>query len=506
MRRYNSGLLSLCIFYCATIILESSSVAQPSPTPTIQPGNNKKPRTIASQTSEEQIGPETPNIILIVIDDLGWGDLGVYGQKLIKTPYIDRLAAEGMRFTQFYSGAPLGNASRCSLLTGKHTGHSYIRGNRSSSSLRTIDTIIPMYLQGNARYETIALGKWNLGGKGTPGEPFKKGFRHWLGFVDQTHANNHYPTYVWRYEPGVKGINSWNGDVQIQANSRGQRNSYSTDLLTKAALNAIRIYKPEWHKKYAPFFLYLSYTAPHANNSLAQKTGNGMEVPTTFPYSGERWPRPERNKAAMITRLDTAIGQIMAKLSAFKMEEDTLIILTSDNGPHQEGGNDPAFFRSAGPFRGIKGHLYEGGLRVPMIVRWTGKIKPNTVSEEVFAHWDVLPTILSAARVPKPREIDGISFMPTLRGREQKNRHDYLYWEMHEYGSQQAARKGNWKVIRPAPGKALELYNIKRDPAESQNVARTNPDVIKDFETYLRSARTRSLLWPITQPKQTAGR
>ena len=505
MNHFLSGVLSLSILCCASIVLESSSVAQPSPTPSLQPRTTKKPNTVIPPTSGERKGPETPNIILIVIDDLGWGDLGAYGQKLIKTPYIDKLASEGMRFTQFYSGAPLGNASRCSLLTGKHTGHSYIRGNRSTS-LRTIDTIIPMYLQGNARYETIALGKWNLGGKGTSGEPFKKGFRHWLGFVDQIHANNHYPEFVWRYEPGIKGINSWNGDVKIHANSKSQRNSYSTDLLTKAALNAIRIYKPEWHKNHAPFFLYLSYTALHANNSLAQKTGNGMEVPTAFPYSGERWPRPERNKAAMITRLDTAVGQIMAQLKVHKLDQDTLILLTSDNGPHQEGGNNPAFFRSAGPFRGIKGHLYEGGLRIPMIVRWTDKIKPNTVNNDLFAHWDVLPTILSAARVPKPREIDGISFMPTLLGREQKSRHDYLYWEMHEYGSQQAARKGDWKVIRSAPGKALELYNIKRDPSESQNVARNNPDVIKNFETYLRSARTRSLLWPITQPKETAGR
>ena len=196
----------------------------------------------------------------------------------------------------------------------------------------------------------------------------------------------------------------------------------------------------------------------------------------------------------------------MAKLKEYKLDEDTLILFTSDNGPHQEGGNNPAFFRSAGPFKGIKGNLYEGGLRVPMIARWTGKIKPNTVTEEPFAHWDVLPTLLSAARVSKPREIDGVSFLPTLLGREQLKKHDFLYWEMHEYGSQQAARKGNWKVIRPAPGKALELYNLKRDPTESQNVASLNPEVVTDFENFLRTARTRSVLWPITQPKETASR
>lgn len=508
MREINRGLLLYLIagVFSLFLNLNAQPAPVPVPVPAIQPQTApQKPKLIPPPKPGEKRGPDTPNIILIVADDLGWGDLGSYGQQLIKTPYLDQLAAEGMRFTQFYAGAPLGNASRCALLTGKHTGHTYIRGNRPAS-LRTIDTVIPMYLQGNAQYETIALGKWNLGSKGSPGEPFKKGFRHWLGFVDQAHANNHYPTYVWRYEPGIRGVNSWNGDVQIQANARGQRNAYSTDLLTKAALNAIRIYKPDWYKHYRPFFLYLSYTAPHANNQLAQKTGNGMEVPTDFPYSGEKWPRPERNKAAMITRLDTAIGQIMAKLKEYNLDEDTLILFTSDNGPHQEGGNNPAFFRSSGPFKGIKGHLYEGGLRVPMIARWTGKIKPNTVSDEPFAHWDVLPTLLSAARVSKPREIDGVSFMPTLIGQEQFKKHDYLYWEMHEYGSQQAARKGDWKVIRPAPGKALELYNLKRDPSETQNVASLNPKVIEEFENFLRTARTRSVLWPITQPKETASR
>ena len=510
MRENNWGVLSFLTTGILGLFLNLNLSAQPVPIPVPAPGANpvapaQKPKLLPPPKPGEKRGPDTPNIILIVADDLGWGDLGSYGQQLIKTPYLDQLAAEGMRFTQFYAGAPLGNASRCALLTGKHTGHSYIRGNRPAS-LRTVDTVIPMYLQGNAQYETIALGKWNLGSKGTPGEPFKKGFRHWLGFVDQTHANNHYPTYVWRYEPGIRGVNSWNGDVAIQANARGQRNAYSTDLLTKAALNAIRIYKPDWYKHYRPFFLYLSYTAPHANNQLAQKAGNGMEVPTDFPYSGEKWPRPERNKAAMITRLDTAVGQIMAKLKEYKLDEDTLILFTSDNGPHQEGGNNPAFFRSAGPFKGIKGNLYEGGLRVPMIARWTGNIKPNTVSEEPFAHWDVLPTLLSAARVSKPREIDGVSFLPTLLGREQFKKHDFLYWEMHEYGSQQAARKGDWKVIRPAPGKALELYNLKRDPTESQNVASLNAEVVTDFENFLRTARTRSVLWPITQPKETASR
>ncbi|MDP7010150.1 MAG: arylsulfatase [Verrucomicrobiota bacterium] len=453
----------------------------------------------------QQKGPTTPNIIFIMADDLGWGDLGCYGQKLIKTPHLNRLAAEGMRFTQCYAGSPMGDASRAVMLTGMHSGHSYIRGNRGIP-LRGADLIIPMYLRGTRKYETIALGKWNLGGKGTRGAPFEKGFNHWIGFVDQIHANNHYPTFVWRYEPGIRGINSWNGDVQIPAN-HGRRAVYSTDLLTKAALNTIRIYRPSWETGFRPFFMYLSYTAPHANNELARKTGQGMEVPNAFPYTGKKWPRAEKNKAAVITRLDNAIGQIMAKLKEFNMEEDTVIFFTSDNGPHQEGGNDPAFFSSAGPFRGIKRSLNEGGLRVPMIVRWTGKIKGNSVSEQVFPFWDLMPTILQIARIPTPREIDGISLMPTLIGLPQKQQHDYLYWESHVNGSQQASRKRDWKVIRPAPSKALELYDLSKDPGESQNVAAHNPEVIKEFETFLRTARTRSLQWPITMPgKNTSNR
>jgi len=504
---------SISIVLSVLVISVFQAQAQPAAGTPTTPGTLRTPQGVGSESRPttgrpsglrpgQQKGPATPNIIFITADDLGWGDLGSYGQKLIKTPHLDRLAADGMRFTQCYAGSPVGNASRAVMLTGMHSGHCYIRGNRGIP-MRGADLIIPMYLRGTRKYETIALGKWNLGGKGTKGAPFEKGFNHWMGFVDQVHANNHYPTFIWRYEPGIRGINSWNGDVQIHAN-HGRRAIYSTDLLTKAALNTIRIYRPSWETSFRPFFLYLSYTAPHANNELARKTGQGMEVPNDYPYTREKWPRAEKNKAAMITRLDNAVGQIVAKLKGYKMEEDTIIFFTSDNGPHQEGGNDPAFFKSAGPFRGIKRSLNEGGLRVPMIVRWTGKIKANSVSKQAFPFWDIMPTILQIARIPPPREIDGISLMPTLIGLPQKQQHDYLYWESHVNGSQQAARKGDWKVIRPAPGKALELYDLGRDPGESQNVALRNPKVIKEFEAFLKTARTRSVHWPITMPGNNA--
>ena len=488
--------------------------AQPAPQPiripVTRPGlgtpQSNVPKIPLGVQSQKRKGPSSPNIILIMADDLGWGELGSYGQPVIKTPYLDRMAAEGMRFTQAYAGSSIGDASRGSLFTGKHTGHAYIRGNRRVP-LRAIDITIPQILMA-ANYETIALGKWNLGEKGTTGEPFRKGFRHWAGFADQLHANNYYPLFLWRYTPGTGGINQFNGDVPIHANAGGRRIQYSTDIITKMALNAIRIYKPAPESKYKPFFLYVSYTAPHANNALAQKTRNGMEVPNNaFPYAGERWPRPERNKAAMITRMDQAIGQILAKLREYDIEEDTVVFFTSDNGPHMEGGNDPKFFRGTGPFRGIKRSLYEGGIRVPMIVKWKGKVKTGSVTDQPFAFWDMLPTMLHVAKLPTPRETDGISLMPTLIGLPQKQQHEFLYWEVHENGSQQAVRQGDWKAVRITPGKPLELYNLETDKGETRNVAAQYPNVVKRFEEHLTVARVKSTYWPLrAAPKKSAQR
>ena len=351
-----------------------------------------------------------------------------------------------------------------------------------------------------ARYKTLAFGKWGLGLEHTTGEPFKKGFEHWAGFTTQEHADNYYPTYLWRFEPGIKGVNAYSGMLQIHRNREGRRVEYSQDLITKAALNAIRIYRPAFDNKYQPFFLYLGYTTPHANADLFRKTGNGMEVPNNRPYDKYRWPMPERNKAAMITRLDADIGKIMDKLKQYKMEEDTIVIFTSDNGPHAEGGVNPAYLRSAGSLRGIKRSLNEGGIRVPLIVRWTSKAKPNTVSKLPVAFWDFMPTVAQAARSRAPRDIDGISFLPTLQGLPQTQRHEFFYWEFHEGGSQQAARMGDWKAVRPELGKALELYDLKTDIGEAKNVAAQNPDVVIKFENFLRTARTRSTHWPITKP------
>ena len=485
---------------CVLPLLLASSFLAAQPAVTNRPVPLKAP-----------VGPRTPNIILIVADDLGWGDLGCYGQKKIKTPNLDRLAAEGTRFTQYYAGAPADSASRAALLTGMHSGHGYIRGDKGVA-LRLEDRLVSEVLKAGG-YNTCALGKWALGAPQSTAEPFRRGFDQWAGFVDQVHANNYYPAHIWRYDPNrivqkvvdgkaVFAKDPFEGMLEIYANKDGRRVSYAQDLLTKMALEYSRINRPFFDNGYRPFFLYLSYTTPHANLDLTKKTGNGMEVPTDAPYEAQRWPLPEKNKAAMITRLDADIGKLMAALRQNNMDEQTVVIFTSDNGPHAEGGNDPAFFESAGPFRGIKRDLYEGGIRAPMIVRWTGKTKPNTVSQQVWAAWDMLPTLAEIARVSPPSELDGISMFPTLLGLKQEKQHDFLYWETHEGVSKQAARMGDWKAIRPSPGKALELYNLKEDSSESRDVAANNPEVVVQFEKYLRTARTGSQHWPILTEKK----
>jgi arylsulfatase A-like enzyme len=253
---------------------------------------------------------------------------------------------------------------------------------------------------------------------------------------------------------------------------------------------------------YRPFFLYLAYTIPHANNEEAKRSGNGMQVPDDAPYSDRNWPQPEKNKAAMITRLDRDVGKLLAKLEELKIDDNTVVFFTSDNGPHKEGGVDPAFFKSGGGLRGIKRDVYEGGIRVPMIVHWPAKIKPGRVSDQVWSFWDLLPTATDIAMAKPPPGIDGISMLPTLLGRAQTNQHEFLYWEFHERGFQQAARMGQWKAVRPQAGEPLELYNLQSDRAEQHNVAKEHPDVVAKFETHLKSVRTESAEWPIKKPEE----
>ncbi len=440
-----------------------------------------------------------PSIIFILADDLGYGDLGSYGQTKIKTPNLDRMAAEGMRFTSFYAGSTVCAPSRCALMTGLHTGHAVIRGN-APVPLRPEDFTVAELL-GQAGYCTALIGKWGLGNTNTTGVPQKKGFDQFIGYLDQVHAHDYYTDYLWRYDRPTEAKPGYDGRIEFPENRNGQTGVYMDDLFNTTALRFVSNKKPNRFNHYRPFFLYLSYTIPHANNEQGKRTGNGMEVPSDAPYSDQAWPQTEKNKAAMITRLDSYVGQLMDKLKELKIDDSTVIFFTSDNGPHKEGGVDPGFFHSSGPLRGIKRDLYEGGIRVPLIVRWPGTIKAGTVNGQPWAFWDFLPTAADIATVKVPEKLDGISMLPTLLGRPQTNHHDFLYWEFHERGSQQAVRMGDWKAVRLQPGAPLELYNLGTDLSEKQNVAARNPEVVARIEAYLKTARTESEQWPIKAAK-----
>lgn len=443
-----------------------------------------------------------PSIIFILADDLGYGDLGCYGQTKIKTPNLDRLAAEGMCFTNFYAGSTVCAPSRCSLMTGLHTGHAFIRGN-AALALRPEDLTVAEVLK-KAGYHTGLIGKWGLGNQDTTGVPQKKGFDEFLGYLDQTHAHDYYTDHLWRYDPPTDAKPGYDGQVAFTENQGGKKGLYTDDLFTSAALNFLRINKPEPLNNYRPFFLYLAYTIPHANNEQGQRSGNGMEVPSDAPYSDQPWPPPEKNKAAMISRLDGYVGQLLDKLKELRIDDNTIIFFTSDNGPHKEGGVDPKFFQSSGPLRGLKRDLYEGGIRVPLIVRWPMKIKPGTVSGQVCAFWDFLPTAAEVAQAKAPGKLDGLSMVPTLLGKPQTNQHDFLYWEFHERGFQQAVRMGDWKAVRPQAGAPIELYNLKTDLGEKQNVAGQNPEIVAKIEDYLKTARTEAPDWPIKPARPAA--
>ena len=452
----------------------------------------------AQSTNSQPPAPRRPNIIFILADDLGYGDLGCYGQTRIKTPSIDRMAEEGIRFTSFYAGSTVCAPSRAALMLGKHTGHVNIRGNAQGLALQPGELTVARILK-ESGYRTGLIGKWGLGDEGSSGVPDKQGFDEFLGYLNQTHAHDYYTDHLWRHDPTT----GFDGRMPI-GTAAAQSREYTHDLFTTAALSFVRNNKPDRFNKQRPFFLYLAYTIPHANNEVGRATGNGMQVPSDAPYSDEPWTPVEKNKAAMITRLDADIGRLLDKLKQLKIEENTVIFFTSDNGPHKEGGVDPKFFNSAGPFRGLKRDLYEGGVRVPMIVRWPARIKAGQVSDFVWANWDFLPTAADIAMTRSPTNIDGISVLPLLTGKMQTNRHDFLYWEFHERGFQQAVRMGDWKAVRPQAGESLELYNLKTDPAEKKNVAPENPEVVAKVEQYLKTARAESDRWPIKPPPEKA--
>ncbi len=435
-----------------------------------------------------------PNFIYILADDLGYGDLGCYGQKAIQTPVLDLMAQQGMRFTHHYAGSTVCAPSRCCLMTGMDTGHALVRGN-GRVPLREKDRTIAEILQ-KAGYRTGLVGKWGLGEKGSTGEPTKKGFDYFFGYLNQIHAHNYYPEFLWENDTRVDLNNKVkiidHGYAKGIGGAAVEKNQYSHDLFTEKALDFI-----DQNSK-APFFLYLAYTIPHANNEAQGVLGvHGMEVPEYGIYKNKDWPEAQKGHAAMITRMDNDIGKIFEKLQKLQIDGHTLVVFSSDNGPHREGGNDPDFCDSNGPLRGIKRDLYDGGIRVPMLARWPGKIKPAQTSDFPCAFWDILPTFAEFASLPVPENINGISLVPTLTGSNQKP-HDYLYWEFHEgTATHQAVRMKEWKGVRMAPRGPLELYNIKRDPGEQNNIAQQHPEIVEKITSIMNNGRTPSEHWPL---------
>lgn len=423
------------------------------------------------------------SIIFIHADDLGYGDLSCAGQKKFRTPHLDRMAAEGARFTQYYSGSTVCAPSRCALMTGFHMGHAWVRGN-GDVPLREQDVTAAEVLKA-AGYATAVTGKWGLGAVETAGVPSNQGFDEHFGFLTHVHPHRQYTDHLFR-----------NGE-KVTVNAE---RDWANDLVTQASLDFVR------KNKDRPFFLYLAYANPHAElrvpeDSLAEFRGKFPETPFVnkqadeHPSRGYRsQPAPRATFAAMVTRMDRDVGRLLGLLKELGIDEDTAVFFSSDNGPHKEGGADPAFFESNGPLRGIKRDLYEGGIRVPMIVRWPGRVRAGTVSDQIWAHWDFLPTAAEIAGAAPPRGIDGISMLPALLGKPQKD-HEYLYWEFFERGFQQAIRVGDWKGVRLGLGRPLELYDLKADVGERTDVAAGRPDVVARLEGLLKSARVDSERW-----------
>ena len=451
--------------------------------------------TFALAASIHASEPKKPNIIFIMADDLGYAEVGCYGQKKIKTPSLDKLAAQGMRFTQYYAGNAVCAPSRCVLMTGLHSGHAYIRNNSETKpdGQRPIpaDTLTIARILQSLGYATGMIGKWGLGMHDSTGDPQKQGFDHVFGYYCQRHAHNHYPTFLWRNAQ----------KVPLEGNAgTATGKQHAHDLFEKESLDFIRKNKDK------SFFLYLPFTIPHValqvpEDSLAEYKGKWDDPPYKGGKGYQPHPHPRAAYAAMVTRMDRTIGRILDLVRELGLDDDTIICFTSDNGPTHGGvgGSDSIFFASAGALRGFKGSLFEGGVRVPMIVRWPGRVPAGRTTDHIAAHQDVLPTLCQVAGAKTPKGLDGISFTPTILAKGDQKQHEYLYWEFPGYGGQQAVRLGDWKAIRQDMHKGntqLQLYNLAKDIGETTNVAADNPLVIERITRIMREARTPSKVFP----------
>lgn len=442
-----------------------------------------------------------PNIVYILADDLGYGDLSCYGQQKFSTPNIDRLAREGMLFTQHYTGCTVSAPSRSCLMTGQHSGHTPVRGNKGWDPegqwpLPATSFTIAEMLKTKG-YTTGAFGKWGLGFIDTEGDPNSQGFDEFYGYNCQSLAHNYYPDHLWHNHE----------KVLLHNNDNGKAGAYSADLIHKAALEFLETNKNK------PFFLFYPTTIPHAEllakeeymkmfrgKFNPEKSFKGIDDGPTFrlgPYGSQA--EAHAAFAAMITELDDYVGELLAKLTELGLEKNTIVIFASDNGPHLEAGADPDYFNSNGDLKGYKRDMYEGGIRTPMLVSWPSKVKAGSESDHVSAFWDILPTFAEIAGVENPEGIDGISFLPSLLGKKQKQ-HEYLYWEFHEQGGKIAARMGNWKAVKlnidKTPQGVTELYNLSTDIGETNNIALSNPEIVKKMEEIMKQAHTPSEIFP----------
>jgi arylsulfatase A-like enzyme len=470
-------------------------------------------QAVASAAQQPGTQPNRPpNIIMILADDLGYGDLGCYGQKLIQTPRFDQMAAEGIRFTDFYAGATVCAPSRCVIMTGKHHGICHVRGNAAGSelvvqSLRQQDVTVAEIAK-KANYATALVGKWGLGETEHEGHPLRKGFDRFYGVLNQVHAHNYYPEFVWRDFDKVPLNNKVTPSPRAFGGFQGgwatERNDYTHDLFMSEAMEFI----DSNHTR--PFFLYLALTIPHANNEAPEKDGelHGQEVPDYGIYEKDNfatkdWSLADRGQAAMITRMDRDIGRLLDRLRQLGIAENTLVMFSSDNGPHIEGGNDPARFRPSGHLRGMKRDLYEGGIRVPMIAWWPGKIAPGRVSNHIGYSGDLLATVAALTNQPLPDGTHSVSLVPELTGApERQQKHEYLYWEFYEQGAAQAVRWGKWKGIRkPFFTGPIELYDLSRDEGEQYNLARNHPDVVEKIREIMEKAHVPHPNWTPRMPE-----
>jgi arylsulfatase len=437
-----------------------------------------------------------PNIILILADDLGYGELGCYGQQKIRTPNLDRLAAEGARFTRYYAGSPVCAPSRSTLLTGLHTGHTFIRDNRELATegqlaLPADTPTLPKLLR-NAGYATGMVGKWGLGGPDSSGEPARQGFQHWFGFLCQREAHNYYPTHLWRN--GAR--------IDLEGNTAGNLagKQYVQDLFTDEVKSFLDSHRDE------PFFLYLPFTIPHLSiQTTDQDAAPYRGLWDDPPYDGKKgylpYPAPRAGYAGMISRLDRDIGLIVGWIRDLGLDERTIILFASDNGPTYDriGGSDSEFFNSAAGLRGLKGSVFEGGIRVPLIVRWPGRIPAGLVSGHAAAAYDLAPTLLDLAGAPAPAGLDGVSFAPTLLGQRSQPAHEFLYWEFPSYGGQQALQMGRYKAVRRGLLKAeaaIELFDLETDERETTDIAGQQPETVERMRANMKREHAPSREFP----------